>query len=354
MNHEPIRPVDLAARHLQAQEEVEAHVLEVLRSGHYIGGTKVAKAESLVAEWLGTEDAVGVASGTDALILSLQAVGVQAGDEVILPALTFFATAGAVCALGAVPVVVDVLDDGTMNPNAAKAAQTSQTRAVIPVHLFGNIAQRPNVDVPVIDDAAQAIGSTPSPATGQLTAVSTYPTKTWGAAGDGGFVAGSVELVQRVRSLGNHGITGPHQHGRVQGWVGRNSRLDALQAAVLLGHAAYLTGRIARRKQLAARYDAHLPAHISPLPRQIGSAVHQYVVRVGNRDEALRSMQSVNIHASVYYPCTLVNQPALSQSPHRPTPVAEALCQSLLALPIHAGLTDSDVDRVCAALAGRS
>jgi dTDP-4-amino-4,6-dideoxygalactose transaminase len=343
----PVPFVDLARRHAEAAVAVEARVLSVLRSGRWVGGPEVDEVEGLAARWFGRTGAVGVASGTDALMLGLQALGVGPGDEVIVPALTFFATAGAVCAIGATPVIVDVGDDALLDLTAAAERVGPRTRAVVPVHLFGATCSRPDLGVPVLDDAAQAIGAVPVASVGRLTAVSAYPTKTWGAAGDAGFVLGDdPELLERVRRLGHHGATAPHHHERVGGAVGRASRLDAVQAAILLGHAEHLPARIEHRRTLARRYDAGLPAGVVPLPRPPGSAVHQYCVCVPDRRAVRRHLQEAGIGTAVYYPRSLDQQPALSGYPSGPTPVARQLAAELLALPVHLGVTDDDVDHV--------
>lgn len=340
---------ELGRRHQEVAPEVEERVLAVLRSGQYVGGPVVQEAEALAARWFGREGAVGVGSGTDALMLALQAVGVGPGDEVIVPALTFFATAGAVCQLGAVPVVVDVREDGLIDPAAARAAWSPRTRAIVPVHLFGNRAEAPLLDVPVVDDAAQAIGAEPPASVGALTAGSVYPTKTWGAAGDGGFVVGEGTLLERVRALGNHGLAGPHLHEAIGGWVGRNSRLDAIQAAVLLGHAPRLAERVARRQAHARWYDAHLPPTVRPMPRDPGCPVPVYAVLVEDRPRVQAALDRANIDWQVHYPRPLQAQPALRHL-RAHTPVAEHLCARLLALPVHEGLSTSDLERVAAAL----
>jgi dTDP-4-amino-4,6-dideoxygalactose transaminase len=348
----PVPFVDLAARHAEAAEAVEAAVLSVLRSGRWIGGPVVAEAEALAARWLGRAGAVGVGSGTDALILALQALGVGPGDEVIVPALTFFATAGAVAAVGAVPAIADVGEDGLLDPASAASLVNGRTRAIIPVHLFGSVAPPLELGVPVLDDSAQAIGASPR-TSGVLVALSAYPTKTWGGAGDGGFVAGDdPELLDRVRRLGNHGAVEVHHHHRIGGHTGRASRLDALQAAVLVGHASVLEVRLARRRELAARYDAGLPPGIRPLPRSPGSAVQQYCVLVPDRDRVARELAANGIATATYYPRPLSQQPALSGAPSAPVPVAERLCAELLALPIHDLGPDGAeaVDRVLEAL----
>ncbi|MEZ4240048.1 MAG: DegT/DnrJ/EryC1/StrS family aminotransferase [Myxococcota bacterium] len=330
--------LDLAARHAEAAAAVEARVLDVLRSGRWIGGPVVAEAEALAAAQLGRAAAVGVASGTDALMLALQALDVGPGDEVVVPALTFFATAGAVRAVGAEVVVADVGEDALLDEASAAAVCGPRTRAVIPVHLFGSVAARPALDVPVLDDAAQAVGAEPAPGVGALTALSAYPTKTWGAAGDGGFVAGDdPALLERVRALANHGAVEAHLHHPVGRHVGRASRLDAVGAAVLVGHHAVLAERVARRRALAARYDAGLPAPLRPLARTAGSAVQQYCVRVPApaRDAVRAGLAERGVETAVYYPRPLQRQPALAGCRAAPTPVADALCAELLALPIH-------------------
>lgn len=349
--------VDLAARHAEAAEPIESRVLEVLRSGRWIGGEVVGEAEAHAASRLGRRRAVGVASGTDALMLSLQALGVGPGDEVIVPALTFFATAGAVRAIGAEVAIADVGEDALLDDTSAAALAGPRTRAVIPVHLFGSTAPLPRLggrvargEIAVVDDAAQAVGTTPAPGIGALTALSTYPTKTWGSAGDGGFVAGDDDaLIERVRLLANHGTEAPHRHTLVSGHTGRASRLDALAAAVLLGHASVLDARIARRRALAEQYDAGLPPSLRPLPRDAGSAVHQYCVRAEDRDRIAAGLAERGIATAIYYPTPLHRQPALQGCRAAPTPVADALCREILALPIH-DLGPAQVDIVLGAL----
>ncbi len=344
----PIRLVDLAWRHQQVADDVERRALAVLRDGGYVGGALVAEAEHAAAQLFGRRAAVGVNSGTDAIGLALQAVGVRADDEVIVPALSFFATAGAVRALGAIPVVVDVRDDGCLDPDAARAAMSRRTRAIVPVHLFGTLAEAPALGVPVVDDAAQGVGGAPLRSVGVLTALSTYPTKTWGGAGDGGFVLGDEpDLLARVRVLANHGRT-EVGFDAPDGQHARNSRLDALQAAVLLGHLPALSGRIARRRALAERYDAALPPGVHALPRDPGSPVHLYVIRVPQRDRVAEVLAAHGIETRVYYPRPLHHEPALGRS--AVTPMADRLCAEVLAIPVHAGLTDADVDRVLDAL----
>jgi dTDP-4-amino-4,6-dideoxygalactose transaminase len=344
-----IRMVDLARRHA-ASPEVEARVLEVLRSGRYVGGPVVRDCELAAAARFGRAHAVGVASGTDALMLAFQAMSLGTGDEIVIPALSFFATAGAVVNVGATPVIVDVDDNGLLDADAVEAARGPRTRAVVPVHLFGAVAV-PSTDLLVIDDAAQAVGA-PGASLGALTAVSAYPTKTWGAAGDAGFVLGDdPAAIGRVRALGQHGMGEPHVHHPVGDTVGRNSRIDAIQAAVLLAQLDRLDERIARRQAIAARYDAALPDGAVPLRRADGHPVHHYVLRARDRDGLRTWLTEAGIETAVYYPRPLSRQPALATRARvTPCPNAERLCREMLALPADDSLTDAEVDRVIAAL----
>lgn len=342
---------DLRARHQRDAAAVETGVLDVLRSGRWIGGPIVADAEAAAAQMFGRAGAVGVSSGTDALALALQAAGVRPGDEVLVAALTFFATAGAVVAIGAEPVAVDVDDRGLIDAHDVRRARGPRTRAVVPVHLFGNAAPALD-DLPVVDDLAQCAGSRPPPGKGLLGAVSCYPTKVWGAAGDAGFVVSDdLERLDAVRALGNHGLSGVHHHEAVDGvHVGRNARLDAVQAAVLLGRREGLGAEIERRRTIAARYDERLPAGW-PVRRDLGNPVPQYVVSLDAREAVAAALDVAGIDSVPLYPRALGAQPALrDRVRHRPTPVADACARRFLAIPCHGGLTDDDVDRVATAI----
>lgn len=352
MSRGPVRIADPLARARLIGEAGERAVLEVLRGGRWIGGPQVAAAEAMAAKWMGRERALGVGSGTDALMLALQAVGVGPGDEVIVPAFTFVATAGAVAAIGATPVFADVEEDGCLSEASARRALTRRTRAVVPVHLFGQRARLPQLDLPVIDDAAQAFGaSVPYPG-GQLTTLSVYPTKVWGAAGDGGFILGDdPELLDRARRLGRHGQTANAEHARVGGHAGRNSGLDAVQAAWLLAQEPLLPGWLARRRAIATTYDAALPLSVRPLPRAPESPVSQYVVRSGRRDALRARLEAAGIETRVYYPRPLCDEPAFADA-RAEVPVARALCAEVLALPCHEALTQAEIERVVAAVRG--
>ncbi|RME20550.1 MAG: hypothetical protein D6798_20200 [Deltaproteobacteria bacterium] len=341
--------VDLAARHARVQEAVERGVVEVLRSGRYVGGPVVRELERAVARRMGRAHGAGTNSGTDALTLALKALGIGPGHQVVVPALTFFATVESVLHAGATPVIVDVLPDRPlMDPDAARAACGPRTAAIVPVHLFGDRAEAPDIGVAVVDDAAQAVGATPPCARGVLTATSFYPTKVLGAAGDAGMVVGDdEELVARVAALGSHGMSAPHRHHRVAGHVGGNSRLDAVQAAVLRAHLDDLDARIERRRAIAAAYEAAFGDLC--LPRDPGSPVSVFCLRHPRRDALQAALRAAGVASAVYYPSPVGTQPVLGHDPAAAaaaTPHAAAFCRELLAIPCHATMDDDDVRRV--------
>ncbi len=345
---------DLAARHARVARLVEPAVLEVLRSGRYVGGPVVTATMSALAEHFAWKHAVGVNSGTDALVYALQAVGVRPGDEVIVPAVTFFASAGAVCRIGATPVIADVRADLPLL-DAENLPLSPRTRAVMAVHLYGERCALPSLPVPIVDDAAQSAGADPPCRTGIIAAVSFYPTKTLGAAGDGGCVlTDDPEVARKVHLLTHHGMPTAYLAETVDGVVGANSRLDAVQAAVLGAHLTDLPARVAIRRRNAAIYDRELPASIQRLPRGPGHPVHQYVVLLPPgvaRDAVVSGLRSRGVESAVYYPLSLSRQPALARFTRlTPTPRADAFCARCLALPVHESLSDDDLAQVIAAV----
>ena len=341
---------DPAGRHARVATAVESAVLEVLRSGRYVGGPQVEEARSRLAASFGWRFGVTTNSGTDALCYALLALGVATGDEVIVPAVTFFATAGAVARIGAIPVVADVRSDLPLLDPATLPLRP-RTRAIIAVHLYGAPCALPPLPVPVVDDLAQCAGGTPAPKQGIMGAVSFYPTKTLGAAGDAGLVlTDDAPTEAALLKLTHHGMSAPHIHERVRGAIGGNSRMDAIQAAVLLAHLDDLPARIEARRQTAIRYDADLPEWARRLPRHPSHALHQYVVRVPRREALRAHLLEAGVETAIYYPTSLAVQPALAGFPHAPTPNAHAFCAESLALPLHECLSASDVDRVLAAV----
>lgn len=335
-------------------------------------GSEVTEFEAKSAAYLDVPHALGCNSGTDAIRLGLQAVGVGAGDEVIVPALSFFATASSVAHLGAKPVFVDV-DEATLtlDPTKLEAAITPRTRAVVPVHLYGQGAPLSEIlpickarSLAVIEDAAQcfsarytidgeerALGSW-----GEVGTFSFYPTKNLAAPGDAGMmIARDDAIAARLRSLRVHGDAGGYQHEHL-GW---NARMDGFQGAILSIRLDRLAEHHAKRAANAERYAAAIAAsrhaeRIRPLGRTPGSTHvwHQFIVRIPNRDPVKQRLHEAGIGCMVYYPRTLPSQPVFRDLGHRPDdfPVAEASTREGLALPIHHRLGDDDPARVIAAI----
>lgn len=357
----------------RAEADLTAAFLRVLRSGQYILGGEVAAFEQAVAAYLGVEHAIGVSSGTDAILVALLSLGVGPGDEVICPSYTFFATASAIARAGATPVLADI-DPVTFNLDPAAVADriTPRTRAVVPVHLFGRPADLDSIRaaagaIPIIEDAAQAIGASAGGAKvgsiGAAGCFSFFPSKSLGGFGDGGLVTTrDPALADRARTIRVHGAK-PKNHHRV---IGGNYRLDAIQAALLGVGLPRLPEALARRAAIAARYealfgDAGLAGAALVLPRAApGVTFNQYVVRV--RDAARERLRAFlaerGVGTEVYYPLPLHLQPALAHLGHAEGafPVAEAAAKETLALPIFPELLDDEqayvVDQIVAFFAG--
>jgi dTDP-4-amino-4,6-dideoxygalactose transaminase/lipopolysaccharide/colanic/teichoic acid biosynthesis glycosyltransferase len=356
---------DVAAMTRDVWPTIEHDYLECLLSGGYIGGSPVASFETAWARYCGVEHAVGVANGTSALQLTLTALGIGPGDEVIVPANTFIATVAAVIHAGATPRFADVGDDTLLlTPLTLKAAITDRTRAVIVVHLYG---QMPDMDgllslandegLLLIEDAAQAHGAEwadrRAGSLGIAACFSFYPAKNLGAFGDAGaVVTPRPEVADRVRALANHGRAHGSAHYEHQ-FVGANSRLDALQAIVLSGKLAFLEEWTNRRIALAARYRAQLrdlgicQIGVDPLARHV---YHLFAVRVANRELIQAGLEHRGIQTGVHYPVPCHLQPPLRRYAHGPLPTAERAADELLSLPLFPSMADSQVDAVCDAL----
>ncbi len=345
--------IDLKAEFASLRGELMAAVTRVFESQHFILGEEVEGLESELAEFLEVREAVTCASGTAALELALQALGIGPGDEVITTPFTFVASAGAVMQARARPVFVDI-DPATfnLNPSLVEQAVTPRTRAIIPVHLFGLPAELGPVlelarrhQLAVIEDAAQAIGARaegrPVGGLGTLGCFSFFPTKNLGAAGDGGLIATQdPALGARLRLMRVHG-SGSRYHYEI---LGTNSRLDALQAAVLRVKLRHLSERTRRRQELASRYselfrqaqlDKQVPAPFAPPERT--HVFHQYVIRCARRDELRKFLAGSGLPSEIYYPVPLHLQPAFAPLGYRAGafPQAEAACREVLALPIY-------------------
>jgi dTDP-4-amino-4,6-dideoxygalactose transaminase len=346
---------------------------QVLVSGRYILGPEVDALEAECASYLGVRHAIGVSSGSDALILALMVLDVGPGDEVVCPTYTFFATAGAVWRLGARPVFVDS-EPSTLNvdPERLIAAITPRTKALLPVHLFGQCAELAPIleaararGVPVVEDAAQAIGARyDGRAAGSLGAIgcfSFFPTKNLGCLGDGGLVTTDDDrLAQRMRILRVHGMEPRYYHHE----VGGNFRIDALQAAFLRVKLPLLEAAHEKRRANAAHYRRAFAAHgvgerdvVLPAERVGRHIYNQFVIRVpgmGRRDALRAHLSEAGIGTEVYYPVPLHLQRCFASLGHRAGdfPVAEAAAQDSLALPIFPELRAEEIDHVVASIAG--
>lgn len=373
MNTAPGVPLcDLQTQIRALEPELLGALLRVLRSGQVILGPEVADLEKEIAQYCGVGHGVGCASGSDALLLALTALGVGPGDEVILPPFTFFASVGAVCRAGAQPVFADI-DPNSYNLDPADVAAriTPRTRAIMVVHLFGQTAEMEPIrrladrhGIPIVEDAAQAIGAEyRGQRTGSLGTVgcfSFYPSKNLGTYGDAGMcVTNDGELAARIACLRTHGME-PRYHHKYLGW---NARIDALQAAMLRVKLPYLDRWCEERQAAARRYDAlieesHLAAYlerpaVQPERRHV---FNQYVVRVahGQRDALLRHLKAEKIGCEVYYPIPLHLQECLRYLGHTAGdfPVSEEAAQSVLALPMFPEITVEQQRRVVHACAG--
>jgi dTDP-4-amino-4,6-dideoxygalactose transaminase len=348
--------VDLGAELAPLRADIDAAIARVIDSTRFIGGPEVSGFEDELAAVGGARFAIGVSSGTDALLVALMALGVGPGDEVVTTPFSFFATVGAIVRLGARPVFADI-DPRSFNldPAAALAAVTPRTRAILPVHLYGRPARVPAVaGVRIIEDAAQSLGA--SPVADLCQCISFFPTKNVGALGDAGAVLTSDEaFAERVRLLRTHGAQPKYVHGL----VGGNFRLDALQAAVLRVKLPHLRAWCDARRVRAGRYRALFAAAKVPaelvLPEDVPEHIyHQFVIRAPRREELRRFLHESGVETEVYYPVPLHLQRCFADLGYREgaMPVSEAASREVLALPVHPGLAPDAqgyvVDRIAA------
>ena len=359
MNGIPL--VDLSVQHTQIADEVDEGFAEVLSAGDFIGGKALAAFEQEYAEFVGARSCIGMANGTDALEMALRAAGVGAGDEVILPANTFIATAEAAVRAGARPVLVDVDDDALLlDPAGVESALTDRTRAVIPVDLYGQVApfeqlprQLAERGIVVIEDGAQSQGASrlgrSAGTFGMLAATSFYPGKNLGAYGDAGAVTTDDDaLAARVRLLVAHGSPSKYQHTE----IGFNSRLDTLQAVVLRAKLRWLRTWNEQRRAAAAVYDElldGLPGVRRPVTLPGNEHVwHLYVVRVGDRDGLLRHLHAEGIGAGIHYPVPVHLTQAMAGLGYGrgSFPVSERAANEILSLPLFPGITPAQQERV--------
>ncbi len=363
--------LDLSDAHNAIRGEIDAAIAAVVDSNRFILGPQIGEFESALAEYCGVPDgcAVGVSSGTDALLIALMAAGVGAGDEVITTPFTFFATAGVIHRLGAKPVFVDIDPETQLiDPAAVAAAVTGKTKAVVPVHIFGQCCDMAAIDdackgpgIAVIEDACQAIGAEQNGrragALGQSAAFSFFPTKNLGGFGDSGAITTTDRsLADRLRSLRVHGESSRYHHDT----VGINGRMDTLQAAVLSVKIAHLERYQEARIANAARYaglfaDAGLSDTVKLPAVAEGNrhVYHQYVARAPRRDELVDHMRAADAGCAVYYPAPLHLQECFAHLGYKAgdLPVAEAACGEVIALPIYPELTAEMQSRVVEVIA---
>ena len=368
----PVPMLDVNRQNQPLQAQIDAAISEVNRSGAFVHGPACHKFEEAIAEYCGTEHAVGCASGSDALLLSLMALDIGPGDEVILPSFTFFATAGAVWRLGAKPVFADIMPETfNIDPDDIQRKITTATKAILPVHLFGQCADMDAIeaisseagDLPIIEDAAQAIGSRyhgrRSGNLGALGCFSFYPTKNLGGFGDGGMItSNNAVLATKLRTLRDHGQQ-PRYHHRL---VGVNSRLDALQAAVLNVKRTRLEDWAADRRRHAQHYQADFERLgldgqlISPrVAEGCQSVWNQYTIRVleGRRDQLQKWLADQQIGSAIYYPIGLHLQDCFDSLGHRrgDLPHTEQAAEEVLSLPVFPELTSIERAQVVGAVA---
>ena len=356
----PIPFIDLSKQHRSIRKQLRSAVHSVLDSQHFILGKNVEVLESKFADNIGSKFAISLASGTDALHLALLALGVGPGDEVITTPFTFFATAGAISLTGATPVFSDI-EPGTFNIAAGQIERhiTKRTKAIIPVHLYGlpcdmqpimKLARKHSLSL--VEDAAQAYGAEyrgkKAGSIGEMGCFSFYPTKNLGGAGDGGMLTTSSQaLAQKIRGLRNYGSTKKYYHDS----IGTNSRLDEIQAAILLVKLKYVNQWNTARVRHAAQYEhglRGLPVQTPQTPKGRKHVFHVYSIMTERRDKLAEYLKKAGIHTGIYYPLPLHLQPCYKNSGYKKGdfPESERAASRVLALPMYAELKSSAIDRI--------
>ncbi len=359
----PLPLFDLKAQHRGIQAELTEAIARVFASGYFVSGAEVRLFEEEYAAYLGVDHVVACGNGTDALELALWGLGIGAGDEVITVSLTFAATAEAIVRCGATPRFVDIDPDTLlMDVSQVEAAVTPRTRAVIPVHLYGacvdmaplmRLAARRGLKV--VEDAAQAHGALTATGaragtTGDAGCFSFYPGKNLGACGDAGaVVTRDSDLAQRVRQAGDHGQVSKYEHGS----SGRNSRMDAIQGAILRAKLAHLDDWNRARGEVAQRYRealGDLATRLVATPPSGLSVYHQLVIRVPRRDDVRRALADLGINTGIHYPVPVHKQSAFREFAGDELPVTTAAAAEVLSMPMFPELRPSEVERVANAL----
>lgn len=363
-----LQMVDLATQYQKIKSEVDTAVISVMESTSFIGGEKVKSFRENLERYLNAKHVIPCANGTDALQISFMALGLQPGDEVIVPAFTYVATAEVIALLRLRPVMVDVdPNDFNIDTSVIRDAITSRTKAIVPVHLFGQCANMEEImkiaeeyNLYVVEDNAQAIGSDyffsdgrkrKAGTIGHIGCTSFFPSKNLGCYGDGGAIfTNDDELASRLTMIANHGQSKQYYHDL----VGVNSRLDAIQAAILDIKLKHLDEYAAARRRAADYYDSRFagnPHILIPARNSYSTHVfHQYTLRITNgKRDALKEFLSLNqIPCAIYYPLPLYEQKAFKpfMDEARPLPVTELLCKEVISLPMHTELDPSRQDMV--------
>jgi dTDP-4-amino-4,6-dideoxygalactose transaminase len=358
MNPNIVKYINLPLQFKSLQEEIIPAITTVLKSGDYIMGSEVLRLEKRFAEYCGSPYALGVANATDALILCLKCLDIGPGDEVITVPNSFIATAGAIAAVGAKPVFVDVNDDFNMDPNLIQKAITSKTKAILPVHLTGRPANMTAIlkiatenNLPVLEDAAQAVGAEhygkKVGSWGIAGCFSLHPLKNLNASGDGGIITvNDPTLYQKLVQLRNHGL---RNRDEADFW-GYNSRLDSLQAAIVNVKMNHLEQWTARIREIASRYQHHLAKVVKvPFDQTFEKAVyHTFIIESEQRDQLQSFLLERGIETKIHYRIPLHLQPAAKNLGYTKGdfPKAEKQVERILSLPIYPELTDQQIDYV--------
>jgi len=353
--------VDVKKQYLRIQEEMDEAILSTVRTTIFIGGGRLKDFKANLEKYLSVKHVIPCANGTDALQIALMALGLEEGDEVIVPSFTYVATAEVIALLKLKPVMVDVEEDSfNVTADIIAKAITSRTKAIVPVHLFGQICDMDSImelarvnNLYVIEDSAQSIGATykgrHAGTIGDIGTTSFFPSKNLGCYGDGGAMfTNDDELATKLRMIANHGQSRRYYHDV----VGCNSRLDAIQAAVLDVKLKYLDEYCFARQKVANTYDkAFKDIEGITIPKRVDYSTHvfhQYVIKVAeNRDALMKHLQDAGIGCNIYYPVPLYKQKAFaSYYDGNELPVTEQLCKEVFALPIHTEMDKETVDYV--------
>ncbi|MBB71313.1 MAG: aminotransferase DegT [Legionellales bacterium] len=355
--------IDLKTQYREIEEEVQLRINKVLEHGRYIMGPEILTLEQHLSDFVGIKHSVGVASGTDALLLALMALEIKPGDEVITTPFTFIATAEMIALIGAKPVFVDI-DPETYNidPNQLEAAITDKTKAIITVDLYGLCADYDAVsavakqhNVAVIEDAAQSFGATykgrKACSLGDITCTSFFPSKPLGCYGDGGAVFTDNDvLAERIKQLRVHGQSKRYYHTS----IGFNGRLDTLQAAILLAKLAIFPQEVQARHRIGERYIDLLKDHVvTPVQLPDYQSVYgQFTVRVKHRDQVQATLKEQGIPTAIHYPVCIHQQPAFEYLGYKPGdfPHAEKAAAEVMSLPMHPYLADEDIKKIALAV----